>query len=731
MSDIKVSIIVPCYNVEETLERCMNTLLPQHFQPGCGELEFICINDGSTDDTLSLLRAYEARDKRVCVLDKKNGGYGQGVNRGIEMARGEYIGIVEPDDYIEGNMFPEMYKNAAKFNHSCDVVKSNYFENRTDNSVLRNYNFDLVPVMRPFKLKDCAEFTYHHPSIWSCIYKKSFLDGISFDGSVHEPIRLQEIPGAGWSDNLFFLKTLVQASAILYTGKTYYHYYVDSPGSSSTNLGQIKLPFDRWNEMTDYLEQRETSDNIWDGHMKRLMEYARISSEFCDFDNEEVALEYTRQVYNAFSRLDKDRVVNSPRLNMREKKFWLDVMGLESGNIPEAEHFWWIARQRMRYMRGLVSGRTRKYYIDDAKDENAAGDAAQSDASTKSAAAIFGLDFSATTACTDKLLTVVIPTYNIGDYLKRCVDSMACTYAQDLDVLIVDDGSNDDYTAKLADELCKKYPGIVRCIHKENAHYGSVLNCGVAKAQGRYIKICDADDYFDSEGLKTLLAFLRTSPEHNMVLTDYNLLLADGSLQHKRVEDLIPMQSARFDAVEINPLEMYSITYNTRILRESGAHFDEGVLFTDAEFVLYPMPYIKTLIYVPVAIYNYQLGRDGQSVDIEATDNILGDHFKVFNSMLNWYDKFDFSTSSEPHRTYAAKRIGLMASDHIRNYALSKHPKKHYDDVKKIDKLLQSHPDINEHSHARIQDLLKKTHYAALPLASALFRRKRRRELHA
>ena len=117
----KVSIVVPVCNAEQYLKQCLDSILGQTLQ----DIEIICVNDGSKDNSGAMLDAYAQRDDRVRVLHKENTGYGNSMNRGLDMARGEYIGIVESDDWVEPDMFEKLYQaaKAAK----ADVVKSNFF----------------------------------------------------------------------------------------------------------------------------------------------------------------------------------------------------------------------------------------------------------------------------------------------------------------------------------------------------------------------------------------------------------------------------------------------------------------------------------------------------------------------------------------------------------------------------------------------------------------------------
>lgn len=115
-----VSVLVPCYNVEKYIRQCLDSVVGQTLT----DMEIICLNDGSTDGTLAILQEYAAKDSRVHIIDKPNSGYGDGMNKGLGAATGEYIGIVESDDWAEADMFESLYTLAKE--HDCDMVKSGW-----------------------------------------------------------------------------------------------------------------------------------------------------------------------------------------------------------------------------------------------------------------------------------------------------------------------------------------------------------------------------------------------------------------------------------------------------------------------------------------------------------------------------------------------------------------------------------------------------------------------------
>ncbi|MGI6104569.1 MAG: glycosyltransferase [Raoultibacter sp.] len=212
-----ISILIPIYNPGEYLVQCLDSLRDQSLD----NLEFICINDGSTDDSLELMKRYAEKDSRIVIIDKPNSGYGASMNKGLACARGRYIGIVEPDDYVSLKMFAQLYKSAKA--HDCDVVKANYYEHREEGDVIIR-NFQGFRYKQPFDAIDKPEIVCTIPSIWSGIYKKSFLE--------EHGIRFRETPGASFQDAAFSLKVWFASKRCVLLRKPLLFYRVDNPNSS-------------------------------------------------------------------------------------------------------------------------------------------------------------------------------------------------------------------------------------------------------------------------------------------------------------------------------------------------------------------------------------------------------------------------------------------------------------------------------------------------------------------
>lgn len=227
----KVSIIIPTYNVEAYLNECMDSVTGQTLK----DIEIICINDGSTDNSLDILKSYAQNDKRIVIVDKKNEGYGVGMNIGLDRATGEYIGIVEPDDFIPLNMYEDLYNKAKEEN--LDFVKADFYRFKRDatngNMTLRyihlskdpeDYNKVFDPSQKPEAIRYIME-------TWSGIYRRTFLAG--------HHIRYNTTPGASFQDNGFFFQTFVFAKRAMILNKPYYMNRRDNPNSSVYDKGKV------------------------------------------------------------------------------------------------------------------------------------------------------------------------------------------------------------------------------------------------------------------------------------------------------------------------------------------------------------------------------------------------------------------------------------------------------------------------------------------------------------
>lgn len=237
---IAVSVLTPVYNVEKYLPECLDSLKAQTLR----DIEFICINDGSTDSSLEILRRYAADDPRFVIIDKSNSGYGASMNRGLDVARGEYVGIVESDDVASPKMFKKLYQFAKK--HDCDIVKSNYYEYDGQTDVFQDVfgNFRCGEV---FDVREDLDVLKMIPIIWAAIYRRSML--------VETGVRFNETPGASFQDTSFVFRAWVASRRIALLRDAYLHYRVSRAESSVKSDSKVFEVCSEYDMSYDFLHQ--------------------------------------------------------------------------------------------------------------------------------------------------------------------------------------------------------------------------------------------------------------------------------------------------------------------------------------------------------------------------------------------------------------------------------------------------------------------------------------------
>lgn len=291
----KLSVLVPCYNVERYLDECLSSIVNQTFT----DMEIICINDGSKDGTLDIIKKYAKKDKRIVIIDKENEGYGKSMNRGLDAANGEYIGIVESDDWIDKNMY-EVLITAAEQN-DVDVVKANFFEYTTFNGV-KNKKRDLLPEWDcgvPFCPQEKTSIFFVQPSIWSAVYKRDFLE--------KNEIRFLESPGASYQDVGFNFKVWMTAKKVLLLNDAFLHYRCDNENASVKSKGKVFCVTDEWNAAEQYLKDK----GLLTIGAKKIIAHAKLGNYLWNLnrlEGEEYKA-FLRQFQKEYSKYISDKLV--------------------------------------------------------------------------------------------------------------------------------------------------------------------------------------------------------------------------------------------------------------------------------------------------------------------------------------------------------------------------------------------------------------------------------------
>ncbi len=268
-----------------------------------------------------------------------------------------------------------------------------------------------------------------------------------------------------------------------------------------------------------------------------------------------------------------------------------------------------------------------------------------------------------------KLLSIAIPSYNSETYLHKCVDSLLVG-GEDVEILIVNDGSK-DRTAEIAEEYQKKYPTIVKAIHKENGGHGSAVNTGLEHAEGLYFKVVDSDDWVKEsaymEILRTLREIVGGDKTLDMLISNF-VYEKEGEKKNKvmRYKHALP-ENRIFSWDEVKHFHkgqyilMHSVIYRTKLLKQCGLKLPEHTFYVDNLFVFEPLPYVKTMYYLDVNFYRYYIGREGQSVNEQIMISRIDQQIKVNKIMLDYIvDKKSEINQEKKLRTYMVNYLEII-----------------------------------------------------------------------
>lgn len=266
----------------------------------------------------------------------------------------------------------------------------------------------------------------------------------------------------------------------------------------------------------------------------------------------------------------------------------------------------------------------------------------------------------------EKVLTVVIPSFNVEKYLRQTLESLRNEeILEDVEVLIVDDGSTDG-TAKIGKEYEKRYPQTYRVISKTNGGHGSTINCGIEQSRGTFFKVVDGDDWVNTEALIEVVRRLKTCGA-DYVVTDYCEVNDKTKEQvRKQFPALDVCREIRFEnAAEKVQIPMHALIIRTDLLKTHQIRLDEHCFYVDVEYVLFPVPYVETVVYYPEPVYMYRLAQETQSVSIRGYQRHIQDHIRVIFHLSQFFEEYRENAGNSEKTAYIARRIAQMIGDQV------------------------------------------------------------------
>ena len=300
----------------------------------------------------------------------------------------------------------------------------------------------------------------------------------------------------------------------------------------------------------------------------------------------------------------------------------------------------------------------------------------------------------------EKRLSIIIPSYNMAHLLPRCLDSLiASGVPEAFEAIVVNDGSKDD-TLEVALRYRDAHPECIRVIDKPNGNYGSTINAALPQARGKYVKILDADDWFSSAALAEFVDEL-AGTDADMVVTHFTQIHPKGvkELAKYNLYGKEPYEYGKTYPLDevlsggyIRFFLMHSLTYKTELLLKNGYRQTEGCSYTDLEWDVYPLFYSRDIVFFDTNLYQYNLDREGQTMDPKVLSRSLDQLGRVTENILGFYEKYPREQLSPERKAFLDQfyrnRIRLMAKSYLLDL-----PRDMFDaqEFAKVDVKLQEH----------------------------------------
>ena len=495
-NQIKVSVIIPVYNVEQYLPKCLASVVRQTLQ----EIEIICVNDGSIDNCLKILEEFKSKDKRIKIINKENGGLGSARNAGFEIARGEYISFIDSDDYIDEN-FLELLYNEAKEDDAdvaCSGIKR---ENDGETHFLINYSQTVITddIYQKINVSKATQFSF----VWNKIYKHAFL----------KENKLKFMQDIVFEDLVYTPQIMIKSNTLVTVPDTFYHYV-----KREKSIFQDKENVD--------LEK----DKLF--ALKYMCEYYKNAG--IDFNQVPTLLKTYERVKGANVDEIKESV---PEKTEKPKRVKLD----------------------------------NSYKI-----------------------------------------SVIIPVYNSEKYISECLDSVIDQSLKDIEIICVNDGSEDN-SLNILNEYASKDNRIkvISQPHTVNGA-GSARNRGIEIARGKYISFVDSDDYIEPNFLQKMYE----------VAEEYDADIAcSGIIRETENENKIQL---KFEEIKVsdNPDDNLKVSkslpypypwnkiYKREFIVSYGIKYVEDIYYEDYIFTPLVITKAEKLISVPDVFYHYMERKD-------------------------------------------------------------------------------------------------------------------------
>lgn len=574
---IKVSVIVPVYNVQQYLEQCLNSILNQTLK----DIEVICVDDGSTDDSLGILKSFAENDSRVRVLTQNNSYAGAARNRGMDEAAGKYLVFLDSDDFFEKDMLKSMYDKCEEDSAEICLCNGRIFDENDQSfkefGALLNMKY--IPENTPFSPDDISErlFNVVSPAPWTKMFKREYV--------VSNNIRFQHTKK---TNDLFFVYTaLACAKSITYVNKHFANYRT---GNSSSLQGATAKPSLDFYTALHSLKNELIARGIFIKFEKSFVNRALKTCLYC------LDRAGSKESYVTIAENLKSSYLH--RLN---------ILGHSRG--------YFYIKKDFEFLLKLLTESPEELWLEKENEKNAENNIAPL------------IDINAWKSPVSLpegngiRVSVIIPVYNMEEYLDDCIQSVLKNTLKDIEIICVNDGSTDS-SPEILKNYAEKDSRIV-IVDKENGGLSSSRNAGMKVASGEYILFLDSDDYIDSGALEYLYCESKADDLDQLFFSAVSFF-KNENLEHRfdaysdyytRKYDYSGIMTGRklfckmSEHAEFKPSACLQLI-RREFLEKNGLSFLEGVIFEDNLFTIQCLSFSQRVRYANICLYFRRVRED-------------------------------------------------------------------------------------------------------------------------
>ena len=589
---VKVSVVIPVYNVEDYLVECLDSIINQTLK----DIEIICVNDGSTDKSLDILNEYAAKDSRMSVYSQENGGHAVATNRGMKLAKGKYLYLMDSDDILKvETALEDTYRIAEEKELDFVIFQSiNYYMDKNEFIKKENYSMNALADFvgdRVFDWKEIKDYIFTITvTPWSKLYNREFIEkcGAKFpEGLVFE-------------DNVFFWEVLFSAKRISFYRE---HLFVRRWHSSSFTVSggpQFKNSIDVLRLVWDVFKRFNVFDEF-----EEILYHKRIDLGYMRFRliRDEFKEDYLSELKVSFNEIKNEKNFDKvfKELSLRDQTIFYSV--LESEN----------AQELIEKMDFFDSGKKLKKPQDPVK------------------------------------VSIMMPVYNLENYIEGAVDSILKQSLENIELVCVNDGSTDG-SYEVLKTLEKKYD-FIRVFTQDNQGAGPALNRCIGEAKGEYIAFLDADDmYVDPNALEKMY---EAGSKNNADMVAANLqrtnLKGDmmGNFNYEQDNYYYCSEEGFISPKEYGiPWAFYKNIYKRSFLNENNIRFPPFKRGVDPVFLAKALVKVSKIYTVPLDLYGYNWSIGGGFNNKLFDYDFKKNHLIAFKCVFDIFDDAGFNEVS-------------------------------------------------------------------------------------